>query len=130
MNRRIFEEEHEMFRDSVRSFMKNEIGPHADRWQEQGIVDRDAFQKAGEQGLLLMWADEQYGGAGVADFRYEQILIEENAHHGDAGFFMTLHSRLVGPYLGELANEEQKQRWLPKCISGEHILAVAITEPG
>ncbi len=130
MSRRIFEEEHEMFRDSVRSFMQKEIGPHADRWQEQGIVDREAFLKAGEQGLLLMWADEQYGAAGVADFRYEQILIEENAHYGDAGFFMTLHSRLVGPYLGELANDEQKQRWLPKCISGEHILAVAITEPG
>lgn len=130
MIRRIFDDEHEMFRDSVRSFMQKEIRPHSDRWQEQGIVDREAFLKAGEQGLLLMWADEQYGGAGVSDFRYEQILIEENAHFGDAGFFMTLHSRLVGPYIGELATEEQKQRWLPKCISGEHVLAVAITEPG
>ncbi len=119
-----------MFRDSVRNFMINEIGPHADRWHEQGIVDREAFQKAGEQGLLLMWADEKYGGAGVRDFRYEQILIEEIMHHGDPGFFMTLHSRLVGPYIGELGTEEQKQRWLPKCISGENILAVAITEPG
>ncbi len=130
MDRNIFEEEHEMFRDSVRNFMINEIGPHADRWHEQGIVDREAFQKAGEQGLLLMWADEKYGGAGVRDFRYEQILIEEIMHHGDPGFFMTLHSRLVGPYIGELGTEEQKQRWLPKCISGENILAVAITEPG
>ncbi len=119
-----------MFRDSVRNFMINEIGPHADRWHEQGIVDREAFLKAGEQGLLLMWADEKYGGAGVRDFRYEQILIEEIMHHGDPGFFMTLHSRLVGPYIGELGTEEQKQRWLPKCISGENILAVAITEPG
>lgn len=130
MKRKIFDEEHEMFRDSVRNFMKNEIQPHSDRWHEQGIVDRDAFLKAGAQGLLLMWADEKYGGAGVADFRYEQILIEENARYGDAGFFMTLHNRLVGPYLGELGTEEQKARWLPKCISGEHILAVAITEPG
>jgi acyl-CoA dehydrogenase len=130
MKRKIFEEEHEMFRDSVRSFMKNEIQPHSDRWHEQGIVDRDAFLKAGKQGLLLMWADEKYGGAGVADFRYEQILLEENARFGDAGFFMTLHNRLVGPYIGELGSEEQKTRWLPKCISGEHILAVAITEPG
>ena len=81
-------------------------------------------------GLLLMWADEKYGAAGVTDFRYEQILIEENAHHGDAGFFMTLHSRLVGPYIGELGTDEQKERWLPKCVSGEHVLAVAITEPG
>jgi len=119
-----------MFRDSVRGFLKNEIQPHVDRWQEQGIVDRDAFLKAGEQGLLLMWADEKYGGAGVKDFRYEQIFIEENARFGDAGFFATLHSRLVGPYIGELGTDEQKTRWLPKCVSGEHVLAVGITEPG
>ena len=130
MKRTIFDEEHEMFRDSVRSFMINEIGPHSDRWHEQGIVDREAFLKAGEQGLLCMWADEAYGGAGVPDFRYEQVLIEENQRHGDAGFFMTLHSRLVGPYIGELGTDEQKQRWLPGCVSGEKILAVAITEPG
>ena len=130
MNRDIFEEEHEMFRDSVRNFMRNEIQPHSDRWIEQGIVDREAYEKAGEMGLLLMWADEKYGGAGVADFRYEQVLIEENAKHGDPGFFLTLHNRLVGPYLGELGTDEQKQRWLPKCVSGEQILAVAITEPG
>ncbi|MGH8165605.1 MAG: acyl-CoA dehydrogenase family protein, partial [Woeseiaceae bacterium] len=130
MSRHIFDEEHEIFRDSVRAFMKKEIQPNSDRWHEQGIVDREAFLKAGKQGLLLMWADEKYGGAGVPDFRYEQVLIEENARYGDAGFFMTLHNRLVGPYIGELGTEEQKARWLPKCISGEHILAVAITEPG
>ncbi len=130
MNRNIFDEDHEMFRDSVRGFIAKEIGPHSDRWHEQGIVDREAYLKAGEQGLLLMWADDEYGGAGVADFRYEQILIEENARNGDAGFFMTLHSRLVGPYIGELGTAEQKARWLPKCVSGESILAVAITEPG
>lgn len=130
MNRSIFEEEHEMFRDSVRNFLSKEIQPHSDRWSEQGIVDREAYQKAGEMGLLLMWADEKYGGAGVSDFRYEQVLIEENAKYGDAGFFMSLHNRLVGPYIGELGTDEQKQRWLPKCISGGHILAVAITEPG
>ena len=130
MNRLIFDNEHEMFRDSVRSFFVNEIQPHRERWHEQGIVDRDAFLKAGEQGLLLMWADEHYGGAGVADFRYEQILMEENSRHGDNGFFLWLHSRLVGPYIGELGTDEQKQRWLPKCVTGENILAVAITEPG
>jgi len=130
MRRNLFEEEHEMFRDSVRNFLQNEIQPYSDKWHEQGIVDREAYLKAGEQGLLLMWADEKYGGAGVSDFRYEQVLIEENAKYGDAGFFMTLHSRLVGPYIGELGTEEQKARWLPKCISGENILAVGITEPG
>jgi acyl-CoA dehydrogenase len=119
-----------MFRDSVRNFLRNEIQPHADKWSEQGIVDREAYEKAGDMGLLLMWADEKYGGAGVTDFRYEQVLIEENAKYGDAGFFMSLHNRLVGPYIGELGTEEQKQRWLPKCVSGECILAVGITEPG
>jgi acyl-CoA dehydrogenase len=130
MNRNNFDEEHEMFRDSVRSFMTNEVSPYSEKWHEQGIVDREAFLKAGEQGLLLMWADEEYGGAGISDFRFEQILIEENSHYGDTGFFMTLHSRLVGPYIGDLGTEEQKQRWLPQCVSGERILAVAITEPG
>jgi len=130
MDRKIFDEEHEMFRDSVRSFLQNEIQPYSDKWQEQGIVDREAYLKAGEQGLLLMWADDKYGGAGVSDFRYEQVLIEENARYGDAGFFASLHNRLVGPYIGELGTEKQKARWLPKCISGEHILAIALTEPG
>ncbi len=130
MDRLIFEEEHEMFRDSVRSFFKNEIAPHGDRWNEAGMVDREAYLQAGEQGLLCMWADEEYGGAGVEDFRYEQILMEENAKYGDQGFFLWLHSRLVGPYIGGLGTEEQKARWLPGCVSGEKILAVAMTEPG
>ena len=130
MDRLIFDEEHEMFRDSVRSFMINEVQPHGEKWREQGIVDREAYLKAGEQGLLLMWADEKYGGAGVTDFRYEQILMEELTLHGEAGFFLWLHSRLVGPYIDEFGTDEQKDRWLPKCVSGESILAIAMTEPG
>ena len=130
MDRLIFDEEHEMFRDSVRSFMINEVQPHGEKWREQGIVDREAYLKAGEQGLLLMWADEKYGGAGVTDFRYEQILMEELTVHGEAGFFLWLHSRLVGPYIDEFGSDEQKDRWLPKCVSGESILAIAMTEPG
>ncbi len=130
MKRLIFEEEHDMFRDSVRGFMINEVQPHGEKWREQGIVDREAYLKAGEQGLLLMWADEKYGGAGVSDFRYEQILMEELTQHGDAGFFLWLHSRLVAPYIEEFGTDEQKQRWLPKCVSGESILAIAMTEPG
>jgi len=130
VDRLIFDEEHEMFRDSVRSFMINEVQPHGEKWREQGIVDREAYLKAGEQGLLLMWADEKYGGAGVTDFRYEQILMEELTLHGEAGFFLWLHSRLVGPYIDEFGTDEQKDRWLPKCVSGESILAIAMTEPG
>ena len=80
--------------------------------------------------MLLMWADEKYGGAGVSDFRYEQILLEENAKYGDLGFFAWLHSRLVAPYIGEFGTEEQKERWLPDCVAGKKILAIAMTEPG
>ncbi len=129
MQRTIFDSEHDQFRASAQRFFRNEIGPHAERWREQGCVDREAFLKAGEQGFLLMWADAQYGGAGVGDFRYEQILIEENNRLGEAGFFMTLHSRLVAPYIGQLGTEEQKQRLLPKCVSGQTILGIAMTEP-
>jgi alkylation response protein AidB-like acyl-CoA dehydrogenase len=130
MRRFIFEPEHEQFRDSVRRFMQKEIAPHAARWREQGYVDRWAFTKAGEQGYLLMWADEKYGGAGVADFRYSQIVYEENMREGDPGFYLQLHSGLVAPYIAGLGTEEQKVRWLPPCARGEQILAVAMTEPG
>ena len=131
MERTIFETEHEIFRDSARKFFEKEIVPHTERWYQDGIVDREAFLKAGEHGLCLMWADEKYGGLGVTDFRFEQILIEEIAITcGDPGFGLTLHNRLVGPYIGALGSEEQKERFLPGCISGETILGIAMTEPG
>ena len=129
MQRLIFDEDHEMFRDSVRRFMQTEIEPNVEQWRENGICDPGAFLKAGEQGLLCMWADEKYGGAGVEDFRFEQIVIEETMRHGDMGLFLSLHSRLVGRYLGHLGSEELKMRLLPKCISGETILGIAMTEP-
>jgi len=129
LRRRIFEPEHDLFRDQAKRFFVERIAPHAARWREQGYVDRDAFRWAGQQGYLLMWADECYGGAAIDDFRYEQILYEENVRHGEFGFFMTVHSRLVGPYLGKLGTAAQKQRWLPACVSGETILGVAMTEP-
>lgn len=130
MQRLIFDEDHEMFRDSVRRFMQAEIEPHVPRWRKEGICDKDAFRKAGEQGLLCMWVDEKYGGLGMSDFRFEQIVIEETLRYGDLGLFLSLHSRLVGPYIGHLGSEALKQRLLPRCISGETILGVAMTEPG
>ncbi len=130
MRRLIFEPEHEQFRDSVRKFFEKEVAPHAERWREQGHVDREIYKKAGEQGLLLTWADEAYGGLGITDFRYEQIIIEENISHGEIGFYINLHSNLVAPYIAGLGTEEQKQRFLPGCITGDLILAVAMTEPG
>ncbi len=129
MKRLIFNEEHEMFRDSVRRFMQSEVEPNVEQWREDGICDPAAFRKAGEQGLLCMWADEKYGGLGITDFRFEQVVIEETIRHGDMGLFLSLHSRLVGPYIGDLGSEELKARLLPKCISGETILGIAMTEP-
>ena len=129
MDRLIFEPEHEQFRDQVRRFFQKEVAPRAEAWREQGYVDRDIYLKAGEQGYLLMWAEEAYGAAGVKDFRYEQILYEENIREGEIGFYINLHSGLVAPYLAGLGSDEQKVKWLPGCISGETILGIAMTEP-
>lgn len=129
MFKREFTEEQHMFRDAYRKFLHQEIVPNMEHWREQGIVDREAFRKAGEQGFLMIWPDEQYGGMGDDDFRFEQIIIEENQYALTADWNCTLHSRLVGPYFQRFANDEQRQRFLPKCVSGESILAVAMTEP-
>ena len=130
MNRTIFDADHDAFRDSVVRFMKNEVAPHVERWREAGCVDREVWKKAGAQSLLCMWADERYGGAGITDFRYDQILAEEILRWGDPGVYFSLHNRIVGPYLQHFGNEEQRQRFLPGAVSGDVILAVAMTEPG
>jgi alkylation response protein AidB-like acyl-CoA dehydrogenase len=130
VRRLIFEAEHEEFREQARRFFLKEIAPHAQRWRQQGSVDREAYLKAGSLGYLLMWADEKYGGAGSSDFRFEQIVYEENIRHGESGFYINLHSGLVAPYIGKLGTEEQRARFLPRCVSGECILAIAMTEAG
>lgn len=129
MSRAIFNEDHDLFREQYRKFLIKEIEPHRESWREAGIVPREFFQLMGEQGYLLTWADEKHGGVGLEDFRYQQVMLEEDATYGDSGFFHTLHSRLVAPYIKHFGNEEQNARFLPKCITGEHILAVAMTEP-
>jgi acyl-CoA dehydrogenase len=126
---RSFTEEQEMFRQAYRRFLEQEIAPHIESWRAQGIVDRAAFRKAGEQGFLMIWPEEQYGGLGDSDFRYEQIIIEETFRADCAEWFNTLHSRLVGPYIDRFGSQDQKKRFLPGCVSGEKILAVAMTEP-
>lgn len=129
MRRLIFEPEHDQFRETVRRFMEAEVAPHAARFREQGIVDRELYLKAGAAGLLCTWAEERFGGTGVDDFRFEQVIIEENMRHGDPGFYIHLHSDLVAPYISKLGNEEQQARFMPGVVSGETILAVAMTEP-
>jgi acyl-CoA dehydrogenase len=126
---RNFTEEQNMFRDAYRKFLATEIVPHMESWREAGIVDREAFRKAGEQGFLMVWPDERYGGMGDDDFRFEQIIIEETNYARCGDWFNTLHSRLVGPYFTRFGNEEQCDRYLSRCVTGEYILAVAMTEP-
>lgn len=126
---RKFTEEQVFFREAYRKFLEVEVAPNMERYKEQGIVDREVFERAGENGYLMIWPDEQYGGLGDNDFRYEQIIIEENARAGTGEWFSTLHSRLVGPYFEHYGSEEQKQRFMPDFVAGKKILAIAMTEP-
>ena len=126
---RNFTEEQTMFRDTYRKFLAAEIVPHMEQWREEGIVDRSAFRKAGEQGLLMVWPEEKYGGIGDDDFRFEQVIIEETAYARCGDWYNTLHSRLVGPYFTRFGSEEQCEKYLPGCVSGETVLAIAMTEP-
>jgi acyl-CoA dehydrogenase len=129
MLQREFTDEQKMFRDAYRKFLAAEIVPHMEAWREAGIVDREAFRKAGEQGFLMVWPEEKYGGMGDPDFRFEQIIMEESAYARVGDWYNTLHSRLVGPYFTRFGSEEQCQRFLPGCASGATILAIAMTEP-
>lgn len=130
MSRQIYTEDHEAFRESVRTFLAKEVLPYHDQWEKDGIVSRDAWRAAGRQGLLGMAVPEEYGGGGNPDFRYSAVLVEEFAKAGASGLFLSLHNDIVGPYLLSLATEEQKRRWLPGFCSGETITAIAMTEPG
>ncbi|MEQ9462190.1 MAG: acyl-CoA dehydrogenase family protein [Haliea sp.] len=129
MLQRDFTGEQNMFRDAYRKFLATEIVPHMESWREAGIVDRSAFRKAGEQGFLMVWPEEKYGGMGDPDFRFEQVIIEETAYARAGDWYSTLHGRLVGPYFTRFGSEEQCLRFLPRCVSGEAILAIAMTEP-
>ncbi|MFI0503762.1 acyl-CoA dehydrogenase family protein [Streptomyces albogriseolus] len=121
---------HEAFRETVRTFLTKEVLPHHERWEKDGVVDREVWRKAGRQGLLGMAVDEEYGGGGTDDFRYSAVLIEEFARAGASGLALSLHNDIVGPYLTRLANDEQKRRWLPGFTSGDLVTAIAMTEPG
>lgn len=126
---RDFTEEQQLFRDAYRKFLAAEIVPHMEGWREAGIVDREAFRKAGEHGFLMVWPDERFGGMGDPDFRFEQIIMEEAAYARTGDWYATLHSRLVGPYLTRFGSQEQCERFLPGCVTGDTILAIAMTEP-
>ena len=132
MRRTIYDETHELFRKSVRTFVAREIVPHFDGWERAGIVDRDLFVRAGAAGLLGMAAPERYGGGDNSDFRFNAIRIEELCRAGvlNAGQGLGLHEDICLPYYLKWATEEQRERWLPGLCSGELIAAIAMTEPG
>lgn len=124
-----FNDEHKMFKEAFSKFVASEMVPFYNDWEEQSLVSREVFTKMGELGFLCPWVDEEYGGAG-ADFLYSVIVAEEIARQGCRGVFAWLHSDIVAPYIATYGTGEQKARWLPGIVSGEKILAVAMTEPG
>lgn len=123
-----FTEEHNSYRDMAADFFDREVAPHHAQWEQDRIVPREIWSKAGKLGLLCPSFPEKYGGAGV-DFYYNAIVIEEGARVGNSGFFHSLHGDVIAPYVLHYANDEQKQRWLPGIIDGSKILAIAMTEP-
>lgn len=129
MERRIFQEEHAIFRESLRKFLAKEIVPHVAEWERQGIVPKEQFKKMGAQGYLCPWLEEEYGGFN-AGYEYSVIIVEELVRAGAQSFFAQLHNDVIVPYLHTFGNEEQKKRWLPGCASGDIVTAVAMTEPG
>lgn len=123
-----YTDEHRMFRDALRRFLAKEVTPHVDQWEEAGIVPREAWKKMGEQGFLAMSVPEQYGGLG-ADFLYSVIVIEELIRTNHSGLAASLHTDIIVPYIVSFATEQQKHKYLPGCISGDIITAIAMTEP-
>lgn len=130
MRRTIFTPEHDAFRELCRTFLAKEVVPNHARWEAAGVVDREVWLAAGKAGLLGYFVDEQYGGAGETDRRFSAVFVEESAKAGASGPAFSLHNDIIGPYLTDLTNEEQKRRWLPGFCSGELITAIAMTEPG
>jgi alkylation response protein AidB-like acyl-CoA dehydrogenase len=129
IERTLFNQEHEMFRDSVRKFFERELAPHHEAWEDAGEVPRWAWKKAGELGFLLVAIPEEWGGIG-ADRAYSIILMEEQARLNLTGLGFALHSDIVAPYINHYGTTEQKLAWLPKMATGEYITGIAMTEPG
>ena len=127
--RTIFNEDHQIFRDSCRRFMETEVEPHHRQWEKDGQVSREVWLKAGEAGLLCCDIPEEMGGVG-ADFMFSAIVLEELARVGATGPNFPLHSDIIAPYIRHYGSAEQQKKWLPKMTTGEVIGAIAMTEPG
>ncbi|MDQ0989344.1 acyl-CoA dehydrogenase family protein [Streptomyces sp. V3I7] len=132
MQRTLYDQDHEDFRDVVREFVAREVVPHQERWETDRLIGREVWTAAGKQGLLGLAAPEGYGGGGQADFRYRTVMMEEFARIGAASLesAISVHDDIVLPYLLDLGTEEQKRCWVPGMCTGETVSAIAMTEPG
>jgi alkylation response protein AidB-like acyl-CoA dehydrogenase len=130
MRRSLFDTIHDDFRESVRGFLMREAAPRREEWEQAGIIDRGFWRRAAAQGYVGFSAPEEYGGAGIRDFRFNAVLDEEVVGTGTVGDGFTMSNDIVGPYLTEVATPDQQQRWLPGFTSGEIVGAIAMTEPG
>lgn len=127
--RSVFRDDHELFRDTARRFVENEISPHLHEWEKAGIVPKSLWLKAGAAGLLCTTVPEEYGGAG-GDFGHSAVMVEELARANATAVGFTTHSEIVTPYIVAYGTEEQKRKWLPRMVSGELIGVIAMSEPG
>ena len=127
----IFNEQHDLFRNSVRRFCENEVAPYALEWREKENIPRDVWRKMGDQGFIGFWLDEEHGGAGL-DFSYSVIMVEELCRSGSWGLNTgySVHNDIAMPYIDMLGTPEQKARWLPKCCTGEYLTCIGMSEPG
>ncbi len=130
MQAHMYTEEHRMFRDAFRQFVQREAVPYQEQWDTAGIVDRSVWHKAGAGGFLCMDVPEEYGGMGARDFRFNTIVSEEMIRAGVVGPGFSVHTDIIVPYIATYGTAAQKQRWLPKLVSGEWVAAVGMTEPG
>lgn len=128
-HRPLFEVEHDEFRLLVKEFIRKEVQPHREKWEADGIVDRAAYRKAAEKGLLGFSVPPEYGGLGITDFRYNAIVAEELAIEGSGGLALNLLNDIVAPYLLRLTDEDQRQRWLTGLADGSLTFALAMSEP-
>ena len=127
--RHIMSHEHDQYRELCRSFYQKNVILHTEKWEAQGHVSREVWKQAGEAGMLCVNVPEQYGGMGL-DVKYSAVNWEEQSYANTTGPGWYLHSEIVAPYLVHYGTEEQKQKYLPKFVTGELISAIAMTEPG